>query len=508
MTGLLRNPLSWGLVIAFSLAFQLLAPFVGDETYFVAWGKTLVAGIYDHPALPAWISFFLREIESVFGVAVHGPLHRMFSFALGAVGLWLIGRRIRTFNSGVPVENWLVLLALVPGYLLLFNAYTNDTITGFTALWFVLACDWAIRTTHRTWFAVLVAGLGLAAMMLTKYNGAVVYLAVLLACIVHSEGRRLLFGRMVMISLVALVPFAGHIWWNINNCSINLALIASFRKLGTGTGIGLLDFWLSFLLTAGPAGFFALWIAWRQWRLSEPMGFFMRSFVAIMFILVPVSILLGAFSANWGAPLGIMAVLGLAESFSKTDLRVLHKLSVVLAVAVMGPIVGLLVVLQSGLVGAHDIFGEKIALQVELYLDLDDGGLVAQMQPLANTRVLATTDYGIGGHFDNAGFDETVVMTTSVHGRNQDVLTDFRALDGRDIVLLSGRQAADRAQTALLFDSFEIVTLETDRRKYEVVLGNGFNYDYYRENWILPVLSKYYDKSPFPYRACGMDRYR
>ena len=100
-----------------------------------------------------------------------------------------------------------------------------------------------------------------------------------------------------------------------------------------------------------------------------------------------------------------------------------------------------------------------------------------------------------------------VVISQSVFGRNQDLMTDFRTLDGRDLVVVANGLAPGD-DVAALFDSVETIPVATARQTYSIAIGRGFKFDVYLENWIKPVLSEFYDQSPFPYLRCDMDRYK
>ncbi|NOX72071.1 MAG: hypothetical protein GXP03_00085 [Alphaproteobacteria bacterium] len=329
-----------------------------------------------------------------------------------------------------------------------------------------------------------------------------VYLGLLLALLTWPQAWRFLFGRMVLISLVALGPFLAHLWWNWNNCSVNLAFNFGFRA-NESTGWGPLYVLLTILIMAGPAGFLALWAAPRV----RKFGFFSRAFLATLLVMLLISIWRQEFGVNWGTPLAGMAVLALAELRPQAfDLA--RRAGLVLAAALVLPIAVLALALDMDLLKVGDFRDGSAGFAADLILDLNDGTLPALLRPLAKGRVLVTQEYGVGAGFDNAGFDETTVFSTTIFGRNQDLLTDFRMLDGRDMVIVPFAAKADQALADRLFDSYEIVTLSTARQSYEFILGRGFSYETYRKGWIMPVITALYQQSRFPYRACYMDKYR
>ena len=491
----------WVLALLLALMLQLLLPIMGDEAYFIAWGREWRAGLYDHGPLPGWISWLIWRLGSGLGLEVQGVLHRLFSLLLGALALALLGRRLRRMPGGGGAA--LLLLALVPGYLVLFNLYLNDTILAFAALCFLLAAEAALRARDRVWRPVLAAGLAFGAVLLTKYNGALLWLGLIPALLSWGGGRRFLLTRFAAISAIAALPFLWHLWWNWNNCSVTLAFNFAFRNAqAPGNGPAWLG--LSLLLMAGPAGFVALGRLLRQ---ARPPGFFGRAFLGTLLVMLAVSLWRREFGANWGAPLGFMAVLALAEAGPAGP--ALRRAGAALALLVLLPLGVLLLADRLELVrlaGLPGIDAGK-AHAWQMRRDLADGSLPRALAPLLEGRQLAVMEYGIGAALENAGLGKAVVFSRSVFGRNQDLEVDFRALDGADMLVLVNGPRPEPALEAL-FAGARWQELRTARGRYQVILGSGFRYEAYRAAWIAPVLAAYYDRSPFPYRRCVMERYR
>ena len=101
-------------------------------------------GYYDHPPLPGWISYGLQGLENAIGLGWHGAAHRLFSIALGLIGFWLIVRRATRIGLVMRKEVFVLAMAGVPGILILFNMYLNDTLVAFFVLLFVLAGNTAL----------------------------------------------------------------------------------------------------------------------------------------------------------------------------------------------------------------------------------------------------------------------------------------------------------------------------------------------------------------------------
>jgi len=503
---------SWALVGLLVVLFQLGLPIVSDEAYFISWGKFLSPGFYDHPPLPGWISFVLWRLEGALGLAHHGGLFRLFAVLLGGASLGLVALRLRGLMAGRRARaDLLVLLALIPGYLLMFNLYLNDTILAFASLVFLLTSEAAMRARRHVWAWVIGAGLAFGAVLLTKYTGAVVYLGMVAGLLTWRAGRRFLFGRMVLISLVAAVPFGWHLWWNYNHCAVNLGFNFAFRN-SRATGYGPLWVGLTLLVMAGPAGVLALWPRRSTGMAQGASGFFRRTFFGTLLVMLVISVLRREFGVNWGAPLGFLAILALAEAQPQGLGARARLLALGLCAVVLLPVAGLFLGLKSGVLPAARYLSPRDARAVTMNLDLADGSLARALAPYAAGRVGMFPEYGIRAAFDNASdiapFQETTVASRSPFGRNQDLFTDFRSLAGREVLWFDGGQAPDMDIARRLFRSFDVVTVKTRRAAYGVILGHGFRYQAFKKDWISPVIKGFYDKSGLPWGRCYMDKYR
>jgi len=224
-------------------------------------------------------------------------------------------------------------------------------------------------------------------------------------------------------------------------------------------------------------------------------------------VMLAVSVWRGEFGVNWGAPLIYFAALALAETGVSSAPR-LHRLGLALTVVLLVPLSGVLLGVKLGLLDPARLVPQAKAQQVLMHFDLADGSFLKALRPLLRDRVPVALEYGIGADLRNDGLDDTVVFSRSVYGRNDDLFTDFRALEGRNMVIIGNGAKLDAERLSRLFDSSEIKNIRTGRQRYDILLGDGFSYDIYRQNWILPIITNLYDKSPFPAGACFMDRYR
>ena len=496
----------WLFLALLCVVMQFVVPISGDEAYFISWGQTFEWGYYDHPPLPGWVSYVLQRFDDLIGLQRHGAVHRLFSLMMAIIGLTLIAARQRRLGLNLRTQDTLLTLCVVPGFLILSNMYLNDSLLAFTALLFLLAVETAFRAKRHVWVAVVLAAAAFDLVLLTKYNGALIYLGMVAGFLTWPLGRRFLFGRFFLISVLALPVFLAHLWWNYQNCSVNLAFNFGFRSIHA-TGFGPLWVVLTILIMSGPLGFALIAQVIRR-QTAHPVGLFTRIFFGVLGVMLAISVLRGEFGVNWGAPLGFLALLVLTEVSPQPSPIWSRRLGLLLTVLTLVPLTGVLLLLKLNWVQPQKFLPAEKAALFNQHLDLVEPVFLEQLRPLTANRHVVTMEYGVAAILENAGVSPVTVISKSVFGRNQDLETDFAALNGRNMLLVPNGTTISDEDIEGLFDSVSTVAINTDRQTYQVVLGQGFRYEFYRDTWILPAISALYDQSRFPYSRCYMDKYR
>lgn len=190
-----------------------------DTIEMIYWGNQWQWGYYKHPPLPAWLAagtsqWFSDPAWSTYLVA---------QFCILAC-LWAVWEIVRDRN-----KPW---IALASAALLEACAFYNFTTIelnnnmvrrGMTALT-VLFLYWAITRGRTAYWAA--AGLFVALGMLSKYDHGMLVLSLVAFAAIHPQVRKLWKtpGPYVLIG-VALVLFAPHAWWMVENDFITLKYI-------------------------------------------------------------------------------------------------------------------------------------------------------------------------------------------------------------------------------------------------------------------------------------------
>lgn len=156
----------------------------------------------------------------------------------------------------------------------------------------------------------------------------------------------------------------------------------------------------------------------------------------------------------------------------------------------------------------RDRLSDDALYEIDAAYDLSEGSLPRALSALRGDRLLAGTSHHLSAAMLNADMPEVTTLTSSVYGRNQDIFTDFRQLDGRDFLILPSTAVPDLGRFRPMFDSVEVIHVETDRRRYQVLAADGFDYEACKSIVMAPFIKIFYDKNIFPSRACFIDRYR
>ena len=115
-----------------------------------------------------------------------------------------------------------------------------------------------------------------------------------------------------------------------------------------------------------------------------------------------------------------------------------------------------------------------------------------QVEPYRDRFLLASEGYSMAAILSYAARTNVLVFgEASSHARHDDIVTDFRELNGKNIlVLLKQTPVFDRYGP--YFKSIEFSEVTLHGAKFYLVLGRGFDYPAYREQVLRRVKDKYY----------------
>ncbi len=497
-------------LLAATLAFRFwlawAMPMTGDEAYFVTWGRIPDWGYYDHPPMIGW---WLAALLAVSDAQWWLRLPVVLQPGLLALGIaWLL--RAWQVPDACPELGRRAWLAASAFLLLPDNVWnvfvTTDTPLIYFSFLSGLAFLRAARDDDFRWYLLAGAALGLA--FLSKYFAALLGLAYLVHAVWRPMRRRLA-GLALLVA--AASPFVAiNLWWNWGHCWANLMFNLYNRHEGAGLSWKtplLYAVMLLYLLTPP-----VLWLLGRRAGVIAQAA--QRSDVrALAFIaLVPLTVfaalsLVKTVGLHWVLSFLPFALLLLALAVDAAALRrVVRFLAGFAALHVVAILVIAHLPLETW---------KKTRLYDGIVLTFEPRRLLAELEPYASDYVFAADGYSNAVTLAyNARRPFLVFGEGSSHARHDDILTDFRPLDGRHILVLR-KTAPDAADYAPYFREIELRRIELRGATFHLVLGRGFDYAAYRDGVLAKVRDKYYaipawlPKGPcyfcaryFPERSC------
>ncbi len=474
----LRNAFYAALALTLAFKFWLAQtlPMTGDEAYFIYWGVYPDWGYYDHPPMVGWILALLLKLSKAEWVL------RLPVIVLPA----LVALAMRRYL--LPLEEDKADIAALAFLLLPVNVWnvliTTDTPLVLFSFLSAMCFAAARRRETQAWYAASGAFLGLA--FLSKYFAVLLGLGYLAFVLTQPAGRR--SWRGLATAVVAVLPFAAlNVWWNYDHCWANLMFNVYNRHESAGWSLHTPALYLaSVLYMLCPVMLFQLWrgrAALRQ-RLLDPR---LRLFV------LACAVPLGVFAAlspvkqiglHWllsFVPFFFIAgALLLSAAQLRKSLAYLLAFSTIHVAAIIAISLLPLDLWKSSRLYDGIVFHVKTA------------ELLQRLEPYADKYEFAadgfspavTASYASGKYF-------FVFGTASSHGRHDDILTDFRALAGKNILVLR-KNTPDAADYTPFFAKVEMRQFELYGATYHLVLGEGFDYQRYRDRVLRPLRDHYY----------------
>ena len=402
----------------------------------------------------------------------------LLSFALAA-GVYSILRGADEIKAALAALAFMLLPANVWAVLI-----TTDTPLIFFSFASVLAFWRGLVRKAPAWQALAGAFLGLA--FLSKYFAVLLGLAYVVYTVFSPRGQR--DWRGLALVVVCSLPFAAvNLWWNYEHCWANLMFNAYNRHETAGWSWKTpLLYAVSVLYVLSPV---ALWqLARSRASALAALGDPATRFFAFMF----------AF------PFGFFAVLSLVKQIGLHWLLGFVPFFFVLAGWILSREQLRRSVLYLGAFSALHVAAIAIAAMLPLetwkntrvydgivyHVRIND--VLRELKPFEGQFALAADGYSpavTASYYSGKYF--FVFGRGSSYARQDDILTDFRPLDGKDILILRKGQPEDPDYRPY-FRSVEYKEFTLSGATFHIVLGRGFDFPAYREGPLKAVRDRLY----------------
>jgi 4-amino-4-deoxy-L-arabinose transferase-like glycosyltransferase len=473
------TPRQWlAVALAATLAFRfwlaVAVPITGDEAYFIIWGRHPALGFYDHPPMVGWLLAPLVRLSEAAWVL------RLPVLLLPALVALLVRHALVAWfeRDEGTADLAAIAVLLVPA-----NVW-NVFITTDTPL--ILFSVASMLAFARERFVLAGALLGLA--FLSKYFAVLLGIAYLAWAV---AARR---PRTFVLVFAAALPFGlVNLYWNWQACWCNVMFNAINRHEGAGLSWATPALYVASLAyLAGPL----LWFAWKgRARLRGPAH--------------------GALLAAWLVPLVVFALispvrriglhwlLSFVPAIILTVALALERRALVVAVRWFAGIALVQVAAVAVLVALPLETWRGQRFYQNLVLFEETPAVLQALEAALPSGTPAYESYSMAAVLSfHAKRTVPVFGPGSSHARHDDILTDWRTYEGRDLAILT-RDEPDLARYRPYFRDVQAQRFEVRGAAFHAVLGRGLNYTAYREGVLKPVRERWYRIPPrLPVGAC------
>lgn len=460
------------LTLAFRGWLGAALPFTGDEAYFYWWGKIPAGGFYDHPPMVGW---WLAALISVSEAEWWLRLPSILQPAL------LSSLMLAVLRDDAPAVRWgtATLMLLAPAGLLDVLITTDIPLVYFSVA-SALAFLHAQRSRSMPAFAL--AGLLLGGAFLSKYFSVLLGLAYIAWAAWRPAAWK--WKGLGLLVLCALPAGLYNAWWNSQHCWANVMFNVFNRHGNAHLG------WQTPLL-------YLVMMVWLltpmvAWRLVRAPSAWLRQPALPWLVCVPLAVfallsLLKTIGLHWVFSFVPLAFLMYARSVDAATLRRTVNITAVIAAV---HAVALLAIGATSVESWEKRLGERRYAGIVQTVKADE--LIAALGDDLERYVPMTDGYSPSV---TLGYNHrrywAVFGPASSHARHDDMLTDFRTLAGRDILILS-KEKPDLADYTPYFRGVSEDTLQVRGATFWRIRGHGFDYAAYHKGVLEPARRLWY----------------
>jgi hypothetical protein len=472
------------LVIAVCAAIKyvmaLCFPFIGDEAYVAMWGKYPAWGYYDHPPMLGWLIHLLMDISSSPSFLRLMPI--VFS-VLVAAGIYIALRQYDKNKACLASA-----LFMVCPFSMVFVFVTPDVplmLFSFLSAFFLFKAE-----NSRLYRYYPLSGVFLGLAFLSKYFAVLLALSYL----VYFLAVRTNAGKIKGFILLALgaAPFiAQNLAWNYAVGWPNI-MHNWFNRLAASHSNSVTNLLILLGISAyaftPPVLYFAFKNRKRIITAFEPAQFrlFALAWLIPLCLLVLISFI-KTVSPHWLLFLVPFAcIVTVLTLDTKQLLETIHFAAVFSVIqAFFFCVIPLLPVATV----KHFVTDKSLAT---LTLHLHPDKVVSALRQYSDGFTLATQSFSTSALLEyDSGKRVIVIGKGTNHGRQDDMLTDFKRLNGADILILE-REAPDLEKFQDCFETITTRQFDVGAARFYVMLGHGFKYQPYRDRFLDRVARRYY----------------
>jgi len=474
------------LAIKFILACIL--PLSGDEAYFIIWAKHPDFGYYDHPPMAGWLLYLMLQMGSS---EVILRLPAILLSTLIGLGIYQLLKPHDETRAAL-----IATLFLISPLNILNVLVTTDTTLILFVFLSAASLFKALQKNSPAWYGLSGALLGMA--FLSKYFAVLLGLGYLAYWIFSDKGRQKTQGFILLF--LAAVPFVLiNLYWNYTHCWDNILFNIYTRNEGEQWSLGKVAIFLGtqvYLMT--PPVIYYLFKHRAEFRQKIKRNHF-RLFAYLFLLPMAVFALLSlkkVIGLHWVLAFYPFLYLLLHLFLSREELLKTLKFMAWFSIAHLAAI-AVIAILPMETWKQNKLYDGIVFM-------FKNDAIVEKIRPYEQQQFLLAADgYTpaaiVSYHY---GKDFFVFGEGSHYARQDDIITDFRPFNGRNILILK-KSAPDLAQYAPYFQRVESRQFDLRGVTFYFVLGYGFNYASYKEHVLKPIKEKYYKIPDYlPHAPC------
>jgi hypothetical protein len=481
--------------LALKILLAGILPMSGDEAYFIVWANHPDIGFYDHPPMVSW---FLQLLLYLGSTEIIMRLPAILLATLISISLFQF---LKTYDETKAAL--VSLLFLISPLNMLNVLITTDTPLILFVFLSVMVLFKSLQQDRMFWYGLSGALLGMA--FLSKYFAVFLGLAYFIYAIISIKNdQRALKNKQKILGFVVLfataMPFALiNIYWNYTHCWDNILFNLYNRHEGDQWSWDKVAFfWGAQIYLMTPPVVYFLFC--RRAELAQKIRDSQFPIFAFVFLL----------------PMGLFALLSLKKVIGLHWVLAFYPFFYVLlfvwlsrdelrkSLKFMAWFTAIHLIAVSVVATMPMETWKQSRLYEGMVLMFETDKFVEQIKHYeAQNFVLATNSYSMSAIFAyHYGKDFSVVGVGSRHARQDDILTDFFELDGRNVLIVR-KFDQDFMQYVPYFESVETKKFELRGAKYYFVLGYGFDYASYKELVLRPIKNQYYQIPDYlPHEPC------
>lgn len=469
----------FAIITLLKLILAIFFPITGDEAYFFQWGQHPHVVYYDHPSLIGWWMWFAQLFGS------HIFFARTLMLAVGGLVSWMI--YLIVFHLTKDRSKGLLTAALyytTPMSLLSIMITTDTTLLLFVVMsgYFFLR---SIEKHEPLFYLYSAITLGLA--FWSKYLMAFMVPALIFASLMSFSRIKDSIKYFTTMTLIGLVFIILHLYWSSQNCWQSIMFNLFNRENDIAFGYSKIFLFLIFqVYLATP---------WLLLQFSKSFKTYWQNkkstwTAATILYLLPVLLLFIPSSHDPNLHWAMAYVPFLFMSFGMIiDSSWMKYLKWNLVFSLLHAVL----LLTLTFIPDHYLSKNKF------YADVVMGKYGNEIEEALNKEkddfIFGTLGYTTGGLMEYHTHRHYIVFKDiDTNGRNDDYWTDYRQLDGKNLLLISTYKYRDNEvqEYQNYFEKIEYSELNIRGAIFYIAKGYGFRFENYRTGYLTWAKNKFY----------------